>query len=124
MHAEVTRQVGRFAITGLLSTAIHVAVAAALIELAGYSSTMANGTAFVAATAGSYALNTLWSFASRPRTKSLVRFATVSSIGWLLTVSISAWAERLDLHYMVGIGLVVIAVPPATFVMHRYWTYR
>lgn len=35
-----------------------------------------------------------------------------------------ALAERLGLHCLLGIGLVVIGVPPVSFLLHRYWTCR
>ena len=120
----MVRQLRRFAVTGLLATGVHVAVAALLIELAQRSPPFANGAAFLVATAFSYAMNTLWSFSATPGARSLARFAVVSCVGWTLTVLLSALADRLGLHYLLGIGLVVTGVPPVTFLLHRYWTYR
>ena len=120
----MVRQLRRFAVTGLLATGVHVAVAALLIELAQRSPPFANGAAFLVATAFSYALNTLWSFEASPGARSLARFAVVSCVGWTLAVLLSTLAERLGLHYLLGIGLVVTGVPPVTFLLHRYWTYR
>lgn len=117
------RQLRRFVVTGGLTTGLHIAVASALIELAGRSPPFANGAAFIIGTAFSYALNTLWSFSSRPGARSMTRFAAVACVGWTLTVLLAALAQRLGLHYLIGIGLVVVVVPPVTFLLHRHWTY-
>ncbi len=84
----------------------------------------ANGLAFVVSTLFSYLLNTLWSF-SRPLSgDTLRRFIVVSIIGCLLAMGISGLASHAGLDYLPGIGLVVLMVPPMTFVMHSLWTYR
>ncbi|MGN5478970.1 GtrA family protein [Cupriavidus basilensis] len=75
------RQVARFLVAGASSTGVHVAVAATLISVMGTSPVTANGVAFLCATACSYLLNTLWSFSSRLRHRTLGRFAAVSLLG-------------------------------------------
>lgn len=114
----------RFALTGLLSTAVHVTVASLLIELAGSHPAAANGAAFVASVFVSYWVNTLWSFSQRPSRESFLRFVVVCCAGFVLAVGLSGFAAWMQWHYLVGIGLVVLAVPPLNFLMHHSWTYR
>jgi putative flippase GtrA len=114
----------RFGITGLAATAIHVLVATALIELGGRSQVTANVVAFCTANVFSYLVNTLWSFAHRLGHRSLLRFWLVSLVALGLTTLVSALAQALHLHYLLGILMVVTVVPALTFLGHRFWTYR
>ncbi len=124
MLANSVKQVKRFAISGLLATGLHVLLAVCLIRLFAVPAPFANGIAFLVATAFSYAANTLWSFSSALHGRNLFRFMCVSIIGGGLAVSASALAEHYNLHYLVGIGIVAVVVPPVTFLLHRFWTYR
>ncbi len=110
--------------SGLLATALHVLVAVSFIELIFPSPMIANGVAFTVATVFSYLINTLWSFSGRLHGKNLRRFAVVSVLGCLLSVAVSGLAEHYGLRYWIGIAFVVFTVPPATFLLHGFWTYR
>jgi len=85
---------------------------------------IANGFAFVVATTFSYLVNTIWSFSSPLHGKILVRFCIVSIVGLFLAMLVSGAAEYLGLHYLHGILLVAMIIPPVTFILHNFWTYR
>ncbi len=85
---------------------------------------VANGIAFVICTFTSYLINTYWSFSHRPGAANFARFITVACIGLSLTILISGTAERLGLSYWIGIAAVAFVVPPTTFLMHNFWTFR
>lgn len=114
----------RFCITGLIATAIHVIVAVILIAGLRVPPYVANPIAFLAATAFSYATNTLWSFANRVDRRTLSRYACVAAFGLLATTAIAAAAEAAGLDYRIGIALVIALVTPCTFTLHSVWTYR
>jgi len=114
----------RFSITGIFITSVHVAVATLLVKYLNSLPPLANGVAFAVATLMSYLINTLWSFSERLRGRTLFRFTTVSIFGFCLVILISWMAHELGFNYMVGICAVVIIMPPTTFVLHNYWTYR
>jgi putative flippase GtrA len=118
------KQIRRFAVSGLLATSLHALVAIGLIRLLAMSAPSANGLAFAVATVFSYTINTLWSFSSALHGQNLARFVCVSIIGGGLAMGVSAVAAHYGLHYLIGIGLVAILVPPVTFLLHRFWTYR
>ncbi|MBW3567094.1 MAG: GtrA family protein [Proteobacteria bacterium] len=124
MPAENFNKARRFVVTGLLVTALHVLVAALLIDVAHIPPSFANGIAFLTATTVSYTVNTLWSFSSALHGRSLVRFMAVSVIGGFLAMAISFIAQEASLHYLFGIALVAFMVPPVTFLLHNFWTYR
>lgn len=114
----------RFGVTGMIATGIHVLVAVTLIAWLRTPPYIANPIAFVAATAFSYATNTVWSFASRMSRRTLHRYVCVAVFGLLATTAIAAAAEAASLDYRIGIALVIALVTPTTFVLHSAWTYR
>ena len=122
--SNLARQLQRFVISGLFVTGLHVMIAVALVRLIAVSAPLANGIAFVFATVFSYTINTLWSFSSPLQGKNLIRFVCVSFIGCALAMGVSGLAAQFSLHYLAGIGLVAIVIPPMTFLLHRFWTYR
>jgi putative flippase GtrA len=105
-------------------TGLHIVIAVALIRHAALTPSLANGGAFVCATIASYLVNTLWSFSQPLHGKNLARFLVVASIGLLISMGVSAGAEYLGLHYLLGIAAVVVTVPVVTFLLHATWTYR
>jgi putative flippase GtrA len=119
-----THQAVRFIISGGLVTGLHVIIAATIINIILPVPPIANGVAFVIATAFSYLINTLWSFSRPLHGRNLFRFSVVSFSGLFLTINISGAAQYYGLHYWYGIGLVVCIVTPFTFFVHRFWTYR
>lgn len=114
----------KFGFSGLLVTGLHALVASALITGALLNPAAANGIAFLISNLFSYFVNTLWTFSSPLRGRSLLRFLLVSLLGFLIAVTLSGVAEIYGLHYWYGIGLVVCTVPPVTFLLHSFWTYR
>jgi putative flippase GtrA len=124
MTRGVQVQARRFAASGLLATAVHVTIATGFIRYVLPEPILANGLAFITATIFSYLANTLWSFSNPLTGANFVRFSLVSLVGLALTTLISGTAEHYRLHYIYGIGLVVCLVPPTTFVLHKFWTYR
>lgn len=85
---------------------------------------IANGIAFLMATATTYCLNTYWTFARTATRRNLVRFLLVAALGGAISVAITSMAELSGLHYGLGILLLLLTVPPLTFVLHKFWTYR
>jgi putative flippase GtrA len=114
----------RFAVVGIAVTLLHVAVAAGLIELARAHPALANGVAFIVANFVSYVANTHWSFRARMSLERWRRFVGVSLVAWLLTLAISAAVAEAGGHYLLGIALVLVVVPLANYVGHRFYTYR
>lgn len=114
----------RFGVTGVGATLVHVIVASSCIEFFNFDAPFANGLAFITATAFSYYVNTRWSFSTTSNLRNVSRFWIASCIGFLLAVSLSAFAQAQGWHYLVGIGLVVSIVPAVSFLLHNLWTYR
>jgi putative flippase GtrA len=114
----------RFAVTGLLVTALHALVAVLFINSIAAQPPLANGVAFAVATVVSYVINTTWSFSARLHGRTLRRFLLVSTGGFFLAMFV-AWAAQIaGLPYLLGIVAVALTIPAFTFVLHNFWTYR
>ena len=124
MTANASVQAVRFGIGGLVATFVHVLLAYLLIVSWAADAAVANGLAFCGATWVSYRVNTRWSFSSHPTPRRLLRFLVVAALGSLMSALIGGTADRLGFPWWCGILLVVLCVPPLTFVAHRLWTYR
>ncbi|RDK06189.1 GtrA family protein [Cupriavidus lacunae] len=122
--APELRRFTRFLVSGATSTGVHVGITATLVTTLATSPVTANCVAFLCATACSYLLNTLWSFSSRLRNRTLGRFAGVSLLGLGVTMCISWTAQTLGASYWAGLACVVLIVPAFTYLAHRAWTYR
>ena len=122
---EVTSQkIGRFVLTGGLVTGIHVLVAFSFLNFVAPVPTLANGIAFLVATSFSYLINTLWTFSDSLVKQNMVRFGVVSAICAVLAVVVSGGAEFYGLSHGADIALVVLTLPPVSFLLHNFWTYN
>lgn len=123
-HSPLLRRALRFALTGLLVTAVHVVAALLFMHLILANPPLANGFAFLVATVVSYLINTLWSFSSRLHGRTLGRFLVVSAVGFWLAMLVAWVAQNVGLGYLVGIAAVALVIPVFTFILHNFWTYR
>ena len=113
----------RFGCIGLLNTSLHFFVVIIFVEKILPKPVLANSIAFIVATIFSYIINTNWSFSHRMTISNLLRFLLVSSVGLCLTIFISSIARSQGVGYILATFLVVILVPPVTFLLHFYWTF-
>lgn len=120
----LTVRLFRFGLIGLLMTGLHFAIAVSLIKWGSVTPPMANGVAFLVSTIASYMLNTVWSFSRRIEGRTLIRFISVSLFGFFFTYVVASSVEYLGYRYLIGVFAVAFIVPPFTFLMHNYWTYR
>lgn len=105
-------------------TGVHAAIAIICIQHFAASAPIANGIAFIGATVLSCTLNTIWSFSAQLNSMVFAKFVSVSVVGFLLAIFVAWTAQRLGLSYILGIVSVALTVPPITFVLHHFWTYR
>ena len=118
------RRAVRFACTGIFVTGVHVVIAIVFIQFLMLAPPLANGVAFLGATLVSYVINTTWSFSSRLYGRTLSRFVVVLILGFLLAMLVAWIAQELGLNYLLGISAVALTIPPMTFLLHNFWTYR
>lgn len=120
------RGVLRYAIVGVLGTAIHFGVLAALVELGGVEPVLASAAGFIVTLIVSYVLNHRWTFASPARHRTaFARYTAVSLLGLALNSLIMYLSVHVfGLWYIAGQALVVAAVPALNFVLNRSWSFR
>ena len=123
-RVTVFKRAFRFALTGLLVTAMHAIAAIVLIKYVQIAPPLANGLAFAFATVISCLINTAWSFEGQLRGRTLWRFSLVSILGFMLAMLVASIVESFASSYLFGIGAVALVVPAFTFVLHNFWTYR
>ena len=118
------KKLANFSLICVLNTLIHAGMVIILIEKRETHPTLANAIAFAAANAFSYWANGRWSFNSRPSLKQYSRFLLVSILGLACTLTVSSLAVAAGWHYLVGLGMIFVALPVFTFILHWRWTYK
>ncbi|MDP9212278.1 MAG: GtrA family protein [bacterium] len=119
------RQFVKFALVGLMTTAINFAVYGALLWF-GVFYIVAAVIAFVVATLNSYTLNRIWTFrAGVHRIRKLAKFTAVQTVGLSLNLAgLVLLVEVAGLHafpaQVIANGLVVLS----NFAGNKFWTFR
>lgn len=116
----------RYLVTGVLSVALYVGGAALGHRVLGLDAAIANGAAYVVATAFNYLMNFYWSFRTRRRhSEAAWRYLALSGTGVLLNSLYVALVMRT-----LGAPLEVAAItfaalwPLVSFIGMRYWAFR
>ncbi|MCG7375260.1 GtrA family protein [Pseudomonas luteola] len=119
-------QAGRFAIVGLVATAVHISILWVLINLFAIQVFFANLTAFIIAFLVSFSGHYLWTFKSSLEFyKAVIRFLLISLSGFLLnniiliTLLKKAWFSNTT-----AATLAVIIVPAITFIASKLWGFK
>jgi putative flippase GtrA len=120
----IYRRAIRFALTGLFVTGVHAVIAIVLIQYLSLNPPVANGAAFLGATVISYVINTTWTFLAQMHGRTLFRFVSVSIFGFLLAMLVAWVVQQLGYSSFAGVCSVALTLPPITFLLHNFWTYR
>ena len=101
----------RFAVVGVLNTALDFATFSLLYYVAHLDLLIANTTAYVVATVNSYALNRFWTFRQQApgggELTMAVQFVLFNLVG-LGLVNLTLWALSSFLHVLVSKGIAVL----------------
>ncbi|TVQ83880.1 MAG: GtrA family protein [Chromatiaceae bacterium] len=118
--------VSRFAVVGLLATAVHASTAWGLITLAAMPAIPANSIAFLLAFSVSLVGHYVWTFsAPGDPARAMRRFLTVAVSGFGLNTVVLSFLLKADvLSPATAAVLSVFVVPPATFIASRAWAFR
>lgn len=117
-------KLAKFSGIGLINTLLHTCVVVALVESLQAHPAMANAIAFTIANIFSYWANQRWNFKTPGSVQQYGRFLIVSLAGLGITVLVSSLAAWAGWHYLIGLGLVFVALPAFTFALHYQWTFR
>lgn len=100
-HAT-TRQVLRFAVVGVIATAVHYSILTALVEIGHVNKIVATTIGYAIGTIVSYALNRRFTFEARgtPVVKSFAKYTVLYGIGALLNAAIFGALVHAGLYYL------------------------
>ena len=120
------REVSLFIVVGLAATACNAVVAIAVQRLFGLAPLVASLVGYASAVGISYLGNSLLTF-RRPvmHGPQFVRFAVISLAGFAINQTI-VWFATAHLRWPLAMAEipVVLIVPPATFLMSKFWAFR
>lgn len=122
----MTRLLMRFAISGGLATAVHISLFVVLVEGLLLRPVIASGVAFCVALLVSYGMNYHWTFSVSGRHSIMLpRFAMVAILGLIVNLGITyAVVDVMAGWYGYALVLVVLIVPPLTFLLSRLWVFN
>ena len=117
------RELNLFLLVGVAATAVHVAVGLAAAKAFGLAPLLANTVAFFAALAVSYLGNSKLTFrVPAKRWRAVLRYAALTGLGFALNQAIVALVVyRWGFDYALALAIVVVTIPPLTFVAAKYW---
>jgi putative flippase GtrA len=113
-----------FGVIGVANTLLHSGTVVLLVERGLAGPVPANVAGFALANTLSYFANCRLTFRCSPTWERYRKFFGVSMLSLALTVGLSALAESLHWHYLVGLGLVLLCGPVLTFLLHKAFTFR
>lgn len=116
----------RYAVVGVLGTALHFGTLYSLVEVYGFDPVFASAIGFVIALTSSYFLNRYWTFEKRiPRCGTFIRYTLISVIGLTLnTVIMFVGVYVLTLPYLMVQLTVIFVVPVVNYLANNWWTFR
>ena len=112
-----------FAAVGLANTAVHGCILVLSVEYFGLDATSSNAAAFFLANIFSYFANSKLTFKTHISLARYSRFFLASLLSLAITLTISATAEYLGMHYLIGFALIVACVPIFSFAHMKIWTF-
>ena len=120
----LSRRLGWFLVSGGVATTLHALVAMACIHGLLLGTGTANGIAFLIASLASYWINTHLG-AKRSHTVGIfLRFMSVTLVCAAIASQVAQLAHSWGFHDLLVILFVSAVMPPLTFTLHHFWTYR
>lgn len=119
------RQIASFGAVGLCATLVHVSLAWALIEQGALNGLFANACGAAAAFWVSYLGNARITFpGARGLPGGAIRYLAVTLVSLALSSAILALAESNGLPTYAYALIVVLTVPPTTFLLAKFWAFQ
>ena len=116
----------RYLATGALGASLNVAVAVFLTEYVGLNYLVSLTICSAMVIVVGFFLNRNWTFRKRGTTvvAEFMRYALVTGVNVLIgLVACAILVEVAKIRYAYSIVIVAIAFAPATYIVHRAWTF-
>jgi putative flippase GtrA len=118
------REIVSFALVGISSSLVYMAVLTVLAVKFGWRNTPSIVVAYLVGTLVSYVGSGAFAFRKRMTGSNLAKFLVVVGLSFLANVVISEVLSPLGIHAVV-IGMVnVVFVGAFNFLCHKFWTFR
>lgn len=123
------KQLLRFAMVGVLNTAIDVAAYYAFTRFTPFFATHLNEAKFLSflfGTVSSLLLNRTWTFnlRTRPTFAEVARFYATASFSVLINVALMSLLLRAGLYDLVALVITTVATFAANFTLSKFWVFR
>jgi|APSaa5957512535_1039671.scaffolds.fasta_scaffold265713_2 putative flippase GtrA len=112
----------RYVMVGGLATLIHILVAYLYLYYIDYSLFLSNTIAFFIAFAYSYNFQTLYVFRSKISFINFVKFLIVQLI--IIATSMLIIDNISIYNYYIKTVFILIIITPASFLLHKFWTFN
>lgn len=125
LYTEAGKQFLVFLLMGLVTTAVHTGVAMLAHHFARLPPLAANFTGYGVAVSLSYLANARLTFRQTLGRSQFLRFLVLSLSGLAISQGI-IWVltHGFDQPFERALAVAVLAVPPATFLVARFWVFR
>lgn len=117
------RDVISFALVGVSSSLVYMAILAILSIKFGWQSTPSIVVAYAVGTLVSYAGSGIFAFRKKMTGSNLTKFLIVVGLSFLVNVIISEVLSPLGIHTVVIGAINVVVVGVFNFLSHKYWTF-
>lgn len=124
----LSRQFVKFAVVGVINTAIHLFVLFILVQYFGIWYMFSAFLAFLVAVTNSFVINTLWTFKKKIYDETSIRYSKffgVSVIAAFFNLTfLYIFTEYFGLWYMISQFIAIILILMINFSGNKYWTYK
>lgn len=128
LNFSVSKEFIKFAIVGVVNTAINLSVLYVLTEFFGLWYILSSLLAFLVAVTNSFIMNTLWTFKSNIKHKTATKytkFFIVSAITALFNIFfLYVFTEFFGLWYMLSQLIAIALTLMMNFIGNKFWTYK
>ena len=121
------QQLLRFGMIGITATLVNFLVVVLLVELVKLHPLSANVFAFMTAFSVSYLGHQYWTFHDYEvnHKKAFRRFFTLSILSFAANEGLFfILLNTFHVYYTIALCLVLLVVPPVTFILNRCWVFR
>lgn len=125
-YQKLFLQLVKFGIVGVTSASVNYIVVIALVEITRLTPLVANIFGYLIGFLVSFSGHKYWTFSSHSTSaSSLPKFLVVSAAGFLANENLFyLFLNYLYLDYKIALLLVLLIVPPFTFLFSKLWAFR
>ncbi|WP_175471492.1 GtrA family protein [Fontibacillus panacisegetis] len=115
----------KYGFVGIIGTVIHTGILWLLTEQTGLNPLLSSIFGYLLSLLISYYLNSILTFKRSITLKFFIKYATVSSFGLFVNITILFIFENILLmHYMIGQIISIVVVPILNFILNKYWAFN